>query len=190
MPKSVRRQNRENGHTDTHTNTLDNYCNPRHTCAPKVNNHSGCLTVRGTPISDDPFYTGRCIESELFRVSPSYADDTWLQQWSHLTAEPAASPQVPPTACTIINPLILVAPPDKPPTPRVGALLPVRPKPWFSNWPHGTAWWPEILKVHLVLHCTTQMIVCIVSDFSPLCWAWIFLYVEGYGLSLLCTLFA
>ena len=37
----------------------------------------------------------------------------------------------PDTAC-------LAAPPDKPPTPRVGALLLARPNPWFSNRLHGT----------------------------------------------------
>ena len=35
MPKSAGRQNRENGHT--HTHTQDNYCNPHRACAPRVN---------------------------------------------------------------------------------------------------------------------------------------------------------
>ena len=34
-PKRARRQNRENGQTDTHTDTQDNYQNPR-ACAPRV----------------------------------------------------------------------------------------------------------------------------------------------------------
>ena len=38
-PKSARRQNTENGHTDTHTDTQDNYCNPRHACTPRVNKY-------------------------------------------------------------------------------------------------------------------------------------------------------
>jgi len=56
MPKSARRQNRENGDTHTHTHTHihthtyththihtntqdDNYCNPRRTYMPRVNEY-------------------------------------------------------------------------------------------------------------------------------------------------------
>ena len=73
------------------------------------NNHPDCLTVSGTPILDDPFDAGGRVESEPSWVSPSYTDGTWLQQWSHLTLEPAALPRVPPAARAIITPLILPA---------------------------------------------------------------------------------
>jgi len=47
MPKSARRQNRENGDTHTHTHTHihtdtqdNNYCNPRRTYTPRVNEYA------------------------------------------------------------------------------------------------------------------------------------------------------
>ena len=47
----MRTQNRENGHT--HTDTQNDYCNPRCTCAPKVNNTGlnigkACICIQDT----------------------------------------------------------------------------------------------------------------------------------------------
>lgn len=105
------------------------------------------LPVGRTPTLSHFMDDGTLMEVPLCSKLPRHVEVVvWVRQWSHIVAPPSGPLQVPPAACAIMTPLILLAFADKLPTSEVGALLPERTKRRLPNWLQQTPLQPEISK--------------------------------------------